>query len=185
MNDVTAGLLEEIRRAAQPMVPLVTVVDGRWVAALGEWRVVDAAGGRVGQWHTEGVRGNDRVGRGPGGAVVALAEAMRAEGYFDVCPGEARETVRAGRDVVSLIEARLSECLGHLYYQQTPDERADEATKHLNLRGFDITDAPSLTRAAVFVLAGGRPTPEERVRIATRLARYHRQLADVLGRAAA
>lgn len=182
MNDVTMGLLDEIRRAARPNVPLLTVLDGRWVASVGEWRVVDADDWRVGQWRTEGhARAADRHGRGPQGAVVALAEAMRAEGFFEVCPGDVREHGdRAGREVVVRVEARLPQCLEHLYFQQTPDERSEEETKHLNLRGFDVTDAPALTRAAVFVLAGGRLSSDERVRIARRLARYHRQLAEVL-----
>ena len=57
------------------------------------------------------------------------------------------------------------------------DERETESTRHRNERGFDVVDAPGMTRAAVYVLAGGTLRDDERSAIARRLVRYHRQLA--------
>lgn len=168
-EDALTLLIDEVTRAAQPYQFMLCRIDGRWIAAVGTW--ADH------RWTSESYG----KGEAPVAAVRDLAESMRSVGMFEVCPGEDRRpSPPVDAALLSRITGLVPRCLAVLFEEQTPDERASEETLHLNARGFDIVDAPSLTRAAAFVIAGGRLNSEERSRIARRLVRYRRQLAEVL-----
>jgi hypothetical protein len=82
-------------------------------------------------------------------------------------------------NLVNTSDRAVERAILAIYARQTEDEKASSATRHLNARGFNGSDASYGSYCAKWLLKGNRLTGKHLGRCRALVRKYHRQLVEV------